>query len=104
MLRPDQVEKVRRLLASGQMSLREIAREAQVARNTVNAIARGRRHDEPPRSPDDEESECLGPPIRCAGCGGFVYPPCRLCRVRAVKAKELFLAKLRRADVYRAAG
>jgi len=101
-LPPHKLEKVRRLLAGGQMSLREIAREMQLARNTVNAIARGRRHN--PRPPNEDPSHHLGPPVRCAGCGGMVYPPCRLCRVRAVKAKQLFLAKMRRDDAYRAAG
>jgi hypothetical protein len=102
MLRPDEVEKVRQLLA-GQVSIRAIARKLRLSRDTVQAIAHGRRHD-PPRPLDEEELKCLGPPVRCAKCGGMVYPPCSLCRIRAIKARQIFLAKMRRADARRAAG
>lgn len=102
MLRPSQVKKIRKLFADGR-SLREIARKMRLARNTVDDVAHGRRYGPSPL-PDGDPLQCLGPPVRCAKCGGMVYPPCRLCRVRAIKARKLFLAKMRRADAYRAAG
>jgi len=104
MLRPDQVKEVRRLLARGKISQREIARELRLARGTVAAIAHGRRPDYSVKPPDEDQIRPLRPPVRCAGCGGMVYAPCRLCRVRAVQARELLLVRLRRSDAYRAAG
>jgi len=101
MLRPSQVKKVRKLLADG-WSLRKIARKVRLSRGTVDAIAQGRRQNPLPLLSEDG-SECLGPPVRCTKCGGMVYPPCRLCRVRAIKARKAFLASMRRADGYRAA-
>jgi hypothetical protein len=102
MLRPSQIRKIRKLLADG-WSLRKIARKMQLARNTVEAIAHGRRYSPLP-PPDEDEPQCLGPPVRCTICGGMVYPPCRLCRVRALKARKALLANVRCADAYRAAG
>src|SRR5436190_24112506 len=101
MLRPSQVKKIRKLLAEG-WSLRKITRKMHLARGTIDAIARDRRYSLLP-SPGEDGSQCVVPPVRCTKCGGMVYPPCRLCRVRAVKARKALLAKLRRADAYRAA-
>jgi transcriptional regulator with XRE-family HTH domain len=102
MLSPSQVKKVRKLLADG-WSLRKIARKMRLARNTVDAIAHGRRH-VPLPSPDEDGSQCLGLPVRCTTCGGMMFPPCRLCRVRAIKARKAFVEKMRRAGGYRVAG
>jgi hypothetical protein len=102
MLRRSQVRKVRKLLAEG-WSLRKIARTTRLARGTVDDIAYGPRYNPLP-SPSDDGRECLGRPVRCTRCGGMVYPPCRLCRVRAIKARKALLAKLRGADASRIAG
>lgn len=102
MLRRSQVRNVRKLLADG-WSLRKIARKTRLARGTVDDIAHGPRYNPLP-SPGEDGPECLGPPVRCAKCGGMVYPPCRLCRVRAIQARKAFLAKMRGTDAYRAAG
>jgi len=102
MLRPSQVKKIRKLLAEG-WSLRKIAGKMHLARGTINAIARGHRYSLLP-SPGEDGSQRVGPPARCTKCGGMVYPPCRLCRVRAIKARKALLAKMRRTDAYRAAG
>ena len=76
------VDEIRRLLAAGQWSMRKIARELRVSRGTVGAIAHGRRPDRLPRPADDDLLLPRGPLRRCPGCGGMVYLPCLLCRVR----------------------
>jgi hypothetical protein len=81
MIAPSVVEKIRELLAEGKLSQRKIARAVGVSRGTVDGIASGRRADPAPRSGDEFE-EPLGPLGRCPECGGRVYMPCRLCRVR----------------------
>jgi transcriptional regulator with XRE-family HTH domain len=81
------VAEVQRLLAEGKLSQRAIARHAQISRGTVGAIASGRRPDYEILTTDSEE-ESIGPPQRCPGCGGLVYMPCRLCRVRGKRAQE----------------
>jgi hypothetical protein len=83
MLSPAKVEEVRRLLARGNVSQRKIARLLDVSRGSVNAIASGKRPDYPVKEPDEDDLRCWLPPVRCSGCGGMVYAPCRLCRVRA---------------------
>ena len=85
MIAPGVVDQVRRLLAEGELSQRKIAATAGISRGTVGAIAAGRRPDH------DASAACRrgqllprsGPPRRCPGCGGMVYMPCRLCRLRA---------------------
>ena len=67
-----------------------------VSRGTVSAIAQGKR-DDLRRRPIDDWDEPLGPLVRCSECGGRVYAPCRLCRIRRLKADE-------RADRRRLAG
>jgi len=81
------VDEIRRLLAEGHYSQRQIARLTKVSRGTVNCIAAGRRPDyqSPRHSRPAEPAQPVGPPQRCAGCGGMVYLPCRLCRARAAK-------------------
>lgn len=102
MLTPGKVEEVRRLLALGNVSQRQIARQLRVSRGTVSAIASGKRPDYPIRTP--EEPELLLPPVRCPGCGGMVHPPCRACRVRKFRARQLALKRGRRRDMLAAAG
>jgi hypothetical protein len=102
MLSPAKVDEVRRLLARGILSQRKIARNLKISRGTVDAIASGKRPDYP--APEIEEDiDCRLPPVRCRNCGGMVHGPCRLCRVRTIKARQLALAKARRLDFYRAA-
>ena len=81
------VEQIQRLLAERRLSQRKIARTVGVSRGTVGSIAKGHRpriH----RSEDALGDPCrpLGPPRRCRGCGGLVFMPCLLCRVRELKA------------------
>lgn len=102
MIAQEMVQEIRRLLAAGALSQRKIARVTGVSRATISAIASGKRPDNPPRVRDEEEDRPLGPPVRCSGCGGRVYIPCRLCRVRAIKRRELerkkHLARFLRGD------
>ena len=80
------IDEIRNLLRTGRLSQRKIARRIGVSRGTVNAIARGRRPNNPARrkqvapgfAPPD------GMPERCPGCGGMVQMPCLFCHLRAV--------------------
>lgn len=81
------VAKIRGLLAEGTLSQRTIARQLGVSRGTVGVIARGKRPNYADRV--DRASVAVvapaDPPQRCPGCGGMVWMPCRLCRIRAAK-------------------
>ena len=88
MLAPEKVEKTRRLLSETSFSHRKIAKLLGVSRATVGAIASGRRPDyEARRRARAMVDEPLGPIVRCPECGGKVYAPCRLCRVRKLKVE-----------------
>lgn len=87
MLDPRLVNEVRRLLAEGRLSQRQIAHASGVSRASVGLIARGKRPNYAPR-PLQDDWRPSGPACRCHGCGGMVYLPCRLCQVRAIKARE----------------
>lgn len=82
------VAEIRRLLAEGRLSQRKIAKLTGISRATIGAIANGRRPDYQPRPANDLFDRPQGPPRRCTGCGGLVYLPCKLCRVRAWKSAE----------------
>jgi hypothetical protein len=86
MIAMELVEEITRLLAEGRLSQRSIARLTGVSRGTIGAIASGKRP--APREKPEEEEMPTGPPQRCPGCGGYVYLPCRLCRVRDALRKE----------------
>lgn len=77
------VEEVRRLLAQGRLSQRQIARRTGVSRGTVAAIASGRRHTSGPRTALPAEAAPGGypggKPVRCPGCGALVQMPCLAC-------------------------
>jgi DNA-binding XRE family transcriptional regulator len=89
MLALGKVKEVERLLAAGTLSQRQIAKAIGVSRATVSAIARGTRPDYESRlRVRVEECGPPGPIERCPTCGGRVYMPCRLCRVRKLKAQE----------------
>jgi transcriptional regulator with XRE-family HTH domain len=89
MISQEMVLEIRRLLALDELSQRKIARLTGVSRATIGAIASGKRPDYEPRPKEDEWERPVGPPLRCPTCGGRVYLPCRLCRIRAQKRREL---------------
>jgi predicted transcriptional regulator len=94
MLTPAKITEARRLLDRGLMSQREIARELGISRTTLRAIAKGRRPEIPVDAAEDD-SKCQLPPVRCRGCGGMVHAPCRLCRLRELKARRQQATKKR---------
>ncbi len=87
MLPWDRIEQVRRLLAAGELSQREIARRTGVSRGTVNSVARGRIDPERRRRavdvPEPFPRPGRGVYVRCPECGGMVQMPCLACRIRA---------------------
>ena len=89
MLAMAKVKEAERLLLEGRLSQRKIAAFVGISRATVSAIARGRRADYEARlAARASELEPLGPIVRCGGCGGRVYSPCRACRVRVDQDRQ----------------
>lgn len=89
MINDKTLDEVRRLLALGRLSQREIARQTGVSRGTVNAIANARWKKRPSREANDETDHLFkGPIVRCPTCGGRVYMPCMLCHIRDLKTAE----------------
>jgi hypothetical protein len=89
MIASSRIAEVQRLLVEGKHSQRKIAQLTGVSRGTIGAIALGQR----PDYTANKASRCgaeepLGPPQRCAGCGGMVYMPCRLCRDRKAQRQR----------------
>jgi len=84
------VSEVKRLVAQGDLSQREIARLTGIGRSTVSNIVQGRWVDRPCRLASDKDRfpRPSGSPARCPTCGGRVYLPCLLCHVRQLKAKR----------------
>ena len=84
MIAPKVVAEIQRLLVLGTHSQRKIARVTGVSRGSVAAIASGSRRDGnvPSSASDDAAAAPSGPPSRCRECGGLVYMPCLLCRLR----------------------
>ena len=62
MLSPAQVEEVRRRLARGNISQRQISRELRISRGTIGAIASGKRPNYPINIPE-EDVDCTLPPV-----------------------------------------
>ncbi|HZZ71847.1 MAG TPA: hypothetical protein VFE24_06310 [Pirellulales bacterium] len=83
MIDPSIILEIRRLLAEGQLSHRRIGLKCGVSRMTVFNISSGRRRDRPDRPSAWDDDRPLGPAERCPSCGGMVFTPCRLCRIRA---------------------
>lgn len=85
LLDPTYIAEVKRLLATGALSQRYIARLTGISRGTVGQIARGKRPDYPRRPPKPPKPVFEpGPPRRCPRCGGMVLMPCLACRVREI--------------------
>jgi hypothetical protein len=82
MLSSSIIAEVERLLALGH-SRREVAQLTGVCRNTINRIAAGKRPDYAPPKESNLSSLPRTMAVRCQTCGGNVFPPCKLCRVRA---------------------
>jgi transcriptional regulator with XRE-family HTH domain len=89
MLAPRTIDEIRRLILSGNLSQRKIARRLGVSRGTVNAVALGKRPRPHDRRLERPLAAPLGPVVRCPGCGGLVHSPCLLCRVRAQQAAKV---------------
>ena len=86
MIRPETITEVRRLLRHGHLSPHEIASLTGVCRTTVWKIANDERsRGEREILEDEEASTYETPPERCRSCGGLVYMPCRLCKIRATQ-------------------
>jgi hypothetical protein len=78
------VRMIERLLSAGLLSHPEIAREIGVSKNTICAIATGRRAAIAFARPHLNTDERFLPrPIHCSVCGGrLCVVPCRACRTR----------------------
>ena len=89
MIDPKVIDTVRQLLAEGKLSYREIALRTGISRSTISSVAAGKRvADNNKFLENDAPLQPLGPARRCPNCGGLVYLPCKLCRVRAMKRKQ----------------
>jgi hypothetical protein len=78
-----------RLLARGDVSQRKIAATVGISRATVGAIANGKCDDREAREHARADRYLpTGLMERCGGCGGRVYLPCLLCRVRSMRMDE----------------
>jgi hypothetical protein len=93
------VLEIRRLLSESELSQRAIAARMGVARDTVRAIASGRRNldshtADRGRTPRRYYVKPLTVPQRCPGCGGLVHMPCRLCRVRDYQRRHELIRRL----------
>jgi hypothetical protein len=79
------VRMIERLLGVGLLSYPEIAREVGVSKNTICAIATGRRAAIALARPRLNVGETFMPqPIRCSACGGrLTVVPCRACQARS---------------------
>jgi transcriptional regulator with XRE-family HTH domain len=88
MITQARVDEVRRLLATGKYSQREVSKMTEVSRGTVNKIAQGKRSDQVPARKAEERGLFEGPIERCPECGGRVYMPCLFCQARRLALKN----------------
>lgn len=94
MIAPKVIAEIRRLLDLKTLSQRQIGKLLGVSRNSVGTIAAAKRQNgdvwpEPADNPDDPDEEPAGPPARCPGCGGLVYMPCLLCKLRNERPRTI---------------
>ena len=98
MIEPETIQRVSRLLATGQYSQRTISRLAGVSRATVRQIARGLYDDRVASMIDDDlETDLVEPQrpyVRCPTCGGRVWMPCVLCQMQARRERDRRRARL----------
>jgi DNA-binding XRE family transcriptional regulator len=89
MLRREQVEVVRRLLAAN-VSQREISRRTGISRDTIRRIFKGK-WQPPPNPPQISTAACAGngPVGRCPDCGAMVVLPCLACAIRGGHGRAL---------------
>lgn len=94
MLSPALEDRIRTLLLEGRLSQREIARLTGTSRSTVAAIADGHRNGSLRQTADDRTAyfSTASRPRRCPQCGGMVFMPCHLCRVRAYAMERTLAA------------
>ena len=99
MIEPETIQRVARLLASGQYSQRTIARLAAVSRATVSQVAHGLFNEEIASMTADEletdQVEIQRPYVRCPTCGGRVLLPCLLCQLHAREERDRRRTRLR---------
>jgi len=99
MIEPEKIQRVQRLLATGQYSQRTIAHLAGVGRATVSQIARGSLDDRIASMNYDELEphpvEPERPYVRCPTCGGRVWMPCVLCQLQARRERDRRRARLK---------
>ena len=94
MIAQSKIEEVQRMLAETDFSQRKIAKMTGVSRAVVGSVASGKRPDyEAIRKEKNDLYQPTGPLKRCKGCGGMVYDPCRLCKLRAVREYEQELVR-----------
>ncbi len=99
MIELEKIQRVHRLLATGEHSQRAIALLAGVSRATVRQVARGL-FDERIASITDEDLETeldepQRPYVRCPTCGGRVWMPCVLCQMAARRERDRRRAQLK---------
>jgi transcriptional regulator with XRE-family HTH domain len=98
MLKLETINRVQRLLATGQYSQRAIARMAGIGRALVSRIARGLLDERlASAETDDSDFEFVEPErpyVRCPTCGGRVLMPCLLCQFQAREERERRRARL----------
>jgi len=80
MLSEDTIDEIRRLLAVGRLSQRQIAAQLGVSRGVVGQIAQGKRTTR--RAETLAIASPRGPLVRCPQCGGLVRQPCLACQIR----------------------
>ena len=84
------VKRIKTLLTVKKWSLRKIVKLTGVSRSTVLAIAAKKWTEHPPLLSDEALLAPLDPPERCPTCGGMVFMPCLLCRLRDELAAKHF--------------
>lgn len=92
------IRRVQQMLAAGELSQRQIARECGVSRGSVLRIAGGA-HPRTDGWTGRRRNGELSPAVRCRGCGNQVIKlPCLICQARRFKAGTIAAEQLRRTD------